>query len=44
MLVVKVRKEEDKPLYNTKWDMGCMVQDLAPFLRAIGKSRFLETT
>ena len=44
MLVVKVRKEEDKPLYNTKWDMGCMVQDFAPFLRAIGKSRFLETT
>ena len=44
MLVVKVWKEEDKPLYNIKWDMGCMVQDLTPFLRAIGKSRFLETT
>ena len=44
MLVVKVQKEEDKPLYNTKWDMGSMVQDLKPSLRAIGKSRFLKAT
>lgn len=44
MSVVKVQKEEDKPLYNTKWDMGCMVQDLKPFLRAMGKSRFSKTT
>ena len=44
MLVVKVQKEEDKPLYNTKWDMGRMVQDLKPYLRAIGKSRFLKAT
>ena len=40
MSVVKVQKKEDKPLYNTKWDMGRMVQDLKPFLRAMGKSRF----
>ena len=25
MSVVKVQKKEDKPLYNTKWDMWRMV-------------------
>ena len=44
MLVVKARKGEDKPLYETKWDMGCIVQDLTPFLRAMGKYKFSKTT
>ena len=42
MLVVKAYKEEGKPSYNIKWEMGCIVLDLTPFLRAMGKSRFSE--
>lgn len=39
MLVVKAHKEEDKPLYDTKWDMRCIMQYLTPFLKAIDKSK-----
>ena len=39
MLVVKAHKEEDKHLYDTKWDMRCIMQYLTPFLKAIDKSK-----
>ena len=42
MLVVKALKELDNLWYDTYLKIGCMVQDLVPFLRATGISRSLE--
>ena len=42
MLVVKALKELNNLWYDTYLKIGCMVQDLVPFLRATGISRSLE--
>ena len=42
MLVVKALKELENLWYDTYLKIGCMVQDLVPFLRATGISRSLK--